>query len=135
MNKNIIVVVVLVILLVASVGWGWYSYQGNSKLQDKVKALESEKTTLQGKIEKGLAYAESLDILLDPARKQVGLPVKQNFSETELLSKLEERIKATGDSQLQSDLDTMKKGGNAATTASISFMARATSAIVDTLKQ
>ena len=134
MNKNNIIVVVLLVLLIAAIGGGWFFWQGKAKLQGEVKALESEKVALQNKIEKGLAYAESLDILLEPARKQAGLPVKQDLSEEELLLKLTDAIQATADSKLQENLATMKKGGNAAQTATISFMEHTVSAIVDTLK-
>jgi len=134
MYKNNIIVVVLLVLLIAAIGGGWFFWQGKAKLQGEVKALESEKVALQNKIEKGLAYAESLDILLEPARKQAGLPVKQDLSEEELLLKLTDAIQATADSKLQENLATMKKGGNAAQTATISFMEHTVSAIVDTLK-
>ena len=134
MNKNNIIVVVLLVLLVASIGGGYFFWQGKAKLQGEVKTLEGEKVALQSKIEKGLAYARALDLLLDPARKQVGMPVKQELSETDLLLKLTDAIKATADSKLQDNLATMKEGGNAAQTATISFMEHTASAIVDTLK-
>ena len=63
MNKNIIISV-LVVLLVVGVGW---MYLGKTKLQDQVK-------TLQTKVEKGLTYAKSLDLLFEPGRKQAGIP-------------------------------------------------------------
>ncbi|MCL5011005.1 MAG: hypothetical protein M1127_02235 [Patescibacteria group bacterium] len=119
-------------MLVAVAGWGVYSY---TKSQSEIKTLESAKVVLQSKVEKGLAYAQALDLLLDPARKQAGLQTKQpNFSETELLAGLEEAIKATDDSKLQDNLVTMKKGGDAASMATILFMEHSVSAIVDTLK-
>lgn len=131
MKKNI-GIVILVILLVISVGWGCFTYV---KSQSKIKALESEKVVLQDKITKGLAYAQSLDLLLDPARKDAGLPTKEaNFSETQLLTELEATIKTTNDSDLQDNLATMKKGGSAASLATIMFMEHSVSAIVDLLK-
>jgi len=133
MNKNIIAVV-LAVLLIAVIGWGWSLQQGKAKLQGQIKTLENEKGALQSKIEKGLTYAESLDIIFDPARERAGLPTRQNLSETEMLSKLTETIKAIGDSKLQDDLDIIKQGGNEAGMAIISFMEHAVSAIVDTLK-
>jgi Tfp pilus assembly protein PilO len=133
MNKNI--VLILVVLLIAVIGWGWSLQQGKAKLQSQIQKLENEKGILQSKTEKGLAYAESLDILFDPARQQAGLPTRYNLSsETEILSKLTDTIKATGDSKLQSYLDIMKLGGNEASTATVSFMYYTPSAIVDTLK-
>jgi Tfp pilus assembly protein PilO len=134
MNKNIIVVV-LVVLLIAVIGWGWSLQQGKATLQGQIKTLENEKGALQSKIKKGLGYAESLDVLFDAARAQGGLPTRYNFSsETEILSKLTDTIKATGDSKLQDYLNIMKQGGNAASTATVSFMYYTPSAIVDTLK-
>lgn len=134
MNKNNIIVVVLVVLLIASIGGGWFLWQGKAKLQGEVETLEGERIALQSKIEKGLAYAKSLDILLEPARKQAGLPVKRDLSEEELLLELTDAIEATADSQLQDNLDDMKKGGNAASEATILFMEHTASAIVDTLE-
>ena len=133
MSKNIIIVV-LVALLIASVGWGWSLQQGKAKLQGQIKTLESEKVVLQSKIEKGLAYAESLDILFDPARKQAGVPTRQNISEEEWLLGLTEATKTTSDSKLQGNLNTIKQGGNEASAATVLFMEHAVSAIVDALK-
>jgi hypothetical protein len=126
MNKNISVLV-LVILLVASIVWAWTLKEGNAK-------LVSEKTALQTKIDKSLAYAESLDILFDPGRAQAGLSTRYNLSETETLTKLTDKVQATGDSELQTTLNTLKAGGAGATAASVHFMEYAVSAIVDTLK-
>lgn len=135
MNKNdTVVIVVLVVLLIVGLGWGWLSWQGKVKLQREVKTLDSENLALQNKIEKGLAYAESLDLLLEPARKQAGLPVKEDLSDEELLLKLTDAIEATADSKLQDNLAAMKKGGSAAQAATILFMEHVASAIVDTLK-
>jgi hypothetical protein len=133
MNKNI--VLVLIVLLIAVIGWGWSLQQGKAKLQGQIQTLESGKGVLQSKINKGLAYAESLDILFDPARAQAGLPTRYNLSsETEILSKLTDKIKATGDNKLQGYLDIMKQGGNEASTSTVSFMYYTPSAIVDILK-
>ncbi|MEK7120038.1 MAG: hypothetical protein AAB824_00660 [Patescibacteria group bacterium] len=126
MNKNIIVVV-LVVLLLASVGWAWSLQQGKIK-------LGSEKEALQNKIDKGLTYAKALDLLLEPARKQAGLPTRQPFSETDWILSLTEATKATADNELQSNFNDIKEGGSAASRASIFFMDRAVSATVDALK-
>ena len=135
MNKNdTVVIIVLAVLLIVSIGWGLLCWQGKVKLQEEVKTLESEKFILQNKIEKGLAYANSLDLLLEPARKQAGFPVKEDLSEEELLLKLTDAIEATADSKLQDNLATMKKGGSAAQEATILFMEHVVSAIVDILK-
>jgi len=133
MKKNIIVFLLL-ILFIASITWAWSLKQGNTKLEDQVKVLESEKTTLQNKIGKSLLYAKSLDLLFEPVRKQANLPTKQNLSDEEWLSKITEAAKATGDSNLQSNLDNIKKGGNEAQIATVLFMERAVSAIADALK-
>jgi len=124
MNKNIIISV-LVVLLVIGVGW---MYLGKTKLQDQVK-------TLQTKVEKGLTYAKSLDLLFEPGRKQAGIPTRQNFSnDMDWLSALTEATKATADSKLQDNLDDIKKGGNASSQATVLFMEHAVSAIADVLK-
>lgn len=124
MNKNIIIVV-LIIILVASVGW---VYLGKTKLQDRIKTLET-------KVEKSLAYAKSLDLLFEPGRKQAGIPTRQNFSnDVDWISGLTEATKATADDKLQKNLEDIKKGGNASSAATVLFMERAVSMIADTLK-
>ena len=133
MNKNIIVVV-LVVLLIAVIGWGWSLQQGKAKLQGQIKTLGNEKGALQTKINKSLAYAEALDILFDPARQQSGLQARYNLSQTEIVAKLTDKVKATGDSKLQNDLEIIKQGGIESETTTISFMGDAVSAIVDILK-
>jgi len=133
MNKNIIIVA-LVILLIASIGWGWVLQQGKATLQGKIKTLETEKTALQTKIDKGLIYAKSLDLLFDPVREQADIPTRQNLSEEEWLLGLTEATKATADSKLQNNLNDIKKGGDAGTIATVLFMEHAVSAIVDTFK-
>ena len=134
MSKNIIVVV-LVVLLIAVIGWGWSLQQGKAKLQGQIQRLDNEKGALQTKINKGLAYAETLDILFDPARAQGGLPTRYNLSsEEETISKLSDKVKATGDSKLQDYLNIMKEGGDEASTATVSFMYYTPAAIVDILK-
>jgi Tfp pilus assembly protein PilO len=133
MNKNIIVVV-LVVLLIAVIGWGWSLQQGKAKLQSQINTLENEKGVLQSKINKSLAYAEALDILFDPARQQLGLQGRYNLSQTEMVSKITDLIKATGNSKLQDDLETIKQGGIESETTTVSFMGDAVSAIVDNLK-
>ena len=132
--KNNLIIVVLVVLLIVSIGWGYYSYQGKTKLQNQITTLEGEKTTLQNKIGKGLVYAKSLDLLFEPVRKQAGLPTKQNLSDIEWLSKITDATKATGDSKLQSNLDDIKKGGTEAQMGTVLFMENAVSAIADALK-
>ena len=133
MNKNIIIVV-LVVLLIASIGWVLSLQQGKAKLQGQIKTLESEKTVLQTKIDKGLVYAKSLDLLFEPVRRQAGIPIRQNLSEEEWLLGLTEATKATADSKLQNNLNDIKKGGDAGTIATVLFMEHAVSAIVDTFK-
>ncbi|PIS39474.1 MAG: hypothetical protein COT33_01770 [Candidatus Nealsonbacteria bacterium CG08_land_8_20_14_0_20_38_20] len=133
MNKNIIIVV-LVVLLIASIGWVLSLQQGKAKLQGQIKTLESEKTVLQTKIDKGLVYAKSLDLLFEPVRRQAGIPIRQNLSEEEWLLGLIEATKATADSKLQNNLNDIKKGGDTASIATVLFMEHAVSAIVDTFK-
>ena len=124
MNKNIIISV-LVVLLVVGVGW---MYLGKTKLQDQVKALQT-------KVEKGLTYAKSLDLLFEPGRKQAGISTRQNFSnDIDWLSALTEATKATADSKLQDNLDDIKKGGDTSSQATVLFMEHAVSAIADVLK-
>ena len=134
MNKNIIVVV-LVVLLIAVIGWGWFLQQGKAKLQGQIQTLESEKVALQNKIEKGLVYAEALDTLLEPVRKQAGFPTRQNLSDIEWLSALTEATESTADTQLQSNVNDITGGGDTASMATVSFMEHTASAIVDALKQ
>jgi len=133
MAKNI-VIGVLVILLFAGVAWGWLSLQAKNKLQDKIVVLESEKVALQNKIGKGLVYAEALDLLYEPIRKQMGVPTRQNLSDADWLLKLTEATSATADNKLQGNLDDIKKGGNTASASTVLFMEYSASAIVDSLK-
>lgn len=133
MNKNIIIAV-SVVLLAITVGVGIFSYQGQTTLKGKIKTLESEKLALQNKINKGLIYANSLDLLYEPIRKQMGMPTRLNLSDTEWLSKLTETTELTADSELQNDLATIKTGGSEASLATVLFIERAVSAIVDVLK-
>jgi len=146
--KNTLVIV-LVVLLVVAVGAAVYFFITVQILSDKLKlagdssynmnleiqTLKKDNGLLKEKVAKGLAYAESLDMLFDPARAQGDLPTRYNFSsETEILSKLTDEIEATGDSKLQDYLNIIKQGGNAASATTTSFMYYIPSAIVDTLK-
>ena len=89
---------------------------------------------LQNKIGKGLVYAEALDLLYEPIRKQMGVPTRQNLSDADWLLKLTEATSATADSKLQGNLDDIKKGGNTASASTVLFMEYSASAIVDSLK-
>ncbi|MCJ7787086.1 hypothetical protein MUP06_02680 [Patescibacteria group bacterium] len=133
MKKNIILVL-LAILLIASIGWAWFLQQEKNKLQEGMKTLEVEKTALQNKIEKGLVYAKALDTLLEPVRKEASLPTRQNLSDIEWLSALIETTKSTADTQLQSNVNDIKGGGDTASRATVLFLEHAVSAIVDVLK-
>ncbi len=133
MKKNI-VIVILVILLVASIGWGVFVQQQKTKLQAENQTLTQEKVALQTKNEKGLAYAKSLDLLMEPARQQAGLPTKKELTGEEFLLDLTEATQATADSELQSNLDSIKKGGDEASQATFLFMEHTASAIVEALE-
>lgn len=133
MNKNIILAV-LAILLAASIGWAWFLQQEKNKLQEGMKTLEVEKTALQNKIEKGLFYAKALDMLLEPVRKQASLPTRQNLSDAEWLSAFTAATKSTADTQLQSNVNDIKLGGDIASRATVLFMEHSVSSIVDALK-
>src|SRR3989344_7230642 len=111
MNKNI-TIAVLVVLLIVVVGWGWSLQLGKTELQGQITALDGKKEVLQSKVEKSLAYAEALDSLLEPARKQAGLPTRKQFSEADWFLAFTEATKATADSELQIDLNDIKAGGD-----------------------
>ncbi len=133
MNKKIIIAV-LVVLLIAVIGWGWSLQQGKAELESQITTLSGENEALQNKIEKGLVYAKALDSLLEPAREQAGLPTRQQFSDVDWLLAFTEATKATTDSELQTDLNDIKVGGDAASRATILYMDRVVSTIVDVLK-
>ena len=136
MDKNIIigVFVVLVVLLIAVICWGWSLQQGKTELESQIQTLENENVVLQSKIEKGLIYAEALDTLLEPVRREAGLPTRQNLSDIEWLSALTEKTNSTADAQLQSNVNDIQGGGDAGSMATVLFMEHAVSAIVDSLK-
>jgi len=136
--KNNIIVLILAVLLIISIGFGVYSFQKSVKLekllQTKVQTLEGEKGALQQKLDKGLAYAESLDLLYEPVRKGMGLPTRYNISDVEWVSEFSRVTKAVGDDTLDGLLQEIQAGGSEASMATVRFMERAISGIADSLK-
>ena len=137
MNKNIIIAV-LIILLVISVGFGIYSFQKNTKgtepSQAQFTTSEQEKEILQQKIDKGLAYAKSLDLLYEPMRKQMSLTTRYSLTDIEWVTEFSKTTKAVRDDTLNYLLKDIMEGGTTSEKATVRFMERAVSAIVDILK-
>ena len=141
MNKNIIIAV-LAVLLILSAGCSLYLYlqQGNATSEEgKVQTISNEnnekaKADLQKKIDKGLVYAKALDLLLEPARKQSGIPTRQNLSDIEWITELTKATKETADVKLLNGLNGITEGGDSSQMASILFMEYSASSIVDVLK-
>jgi len=137
MNKNVIIAV-LVVLLVISVGFGVYSFQkstkGTGSSQAQFATSEQEKEVLQEKIDKGLAYAKSLDLLYEPMRKQMNLTTKYSLTDVEWVSEFSKVTKAVKDDTLNYLLKDIMDGGATGEKATIRFMERAVSAIMDVLK-
>jgi hypothetical protein len=138
MNKNIIIIIVLAVLLVISIGFGIYSFQKNTKgiepSQAQITILEQEKEVLQQKVNKGLAYAKSLDLLYEPMRKQMNLTTRYSLTDVEWVSEFSKVTKAIGDDTLNYLLKDIMEGGVTSEKATVRFMERATSAIIDVLK-
>src|SRR3989338_25317 len=112
MNKNVIIAV-LVVLLVISVGFGVYSFQKSTK---------------------GMGYAKSLDLLYEPMRKQMNLTTKYSLTDVEWVSEFSKVTKAVKDDTLNYLLKDIMDGGATGEKATIRFMERAVSAIMDVLK-
>jgi len=146
MNKNIIVWV-LAVLLVLSLVFGVYFFQKSNKaeklLQDKTKelglaqnkvnALGAEKEVLQKNVEKGAAYLNSLDLLLEPMRKEMGLATK-NLTDFEWMTEFLNSAKATGDKELENLAKDIQKGGAAGNQATLRFIDKVLKSTTDIFK-
>jgi len=146
MNKNIIVWV-LAVLLVLSLVFGVYFFQKSNKaeklLQDKTKelglaqnkvnVLGAEKEALQKNVEKGAAYLNSLDLLLEPMRKDMGLATK-NLTDFEWMTEFLNSAKATGDKELENLAKDIQKGGAAGNQATLRFIDKVLKSTTDIFK-
>jgi prefoldin subunit 5 len=146
MNKNIIVWA-LAVLLVLSLVFGVYFFQKSNKAekllqdkteelglaQNKVNVLGAEKETFQKNVEKGAAYLNSLDLLLEPMRKDMGLATK-NLTDFEWMTEFLNSAKATGDKELENLAKDIQKGGAAGNQATLRFIDKVLKSTTDIIK-
>jgi len=94
-----------------------------SAAQSQIKTLQGDYDDQKAKIAKATAYARALHIYLYPIRKEAGIPQKLSYpSDAAWLVALTNSVEATGDDILESNLQTIMKGGPEAQLAGIRFI-------------
>jgi len=127
--KQNLVILILAVLLVIIFGSGIYCFAANQKLQtvlkeaerkieglnSEIQTLRNEKSLLETKISKGLAYTEYLDIFLWPVFVESGITPPFKFSdEVEWILELRKRSEQLNDKQLRYHLEMFEKDGDIA---------------------
>jgi hypothetical protein len=148
MDIKIVIIAILLVLSITAAGWGWTVQLGKNEIQNqviilgnekialdkKITTLEKENASLKNKIDKGAIYAKALDSLLEPARKASGLATKPQYSEANWFLEFTEATKTTTDSKLENSLRNIMSGGDAGSQASMEYMDRAVTLIIDELE-
>lgn len=125
----------------ACVGFGFYIYKINPTFyqrpnNDKIQGLENQNQGLNGKVEKSLAYAIALDLIMEPTRQQTGLSTKKQITNSEWLNQMSTATNNTGDSVLKGIFQrfTVSAGGNDASGAVIEFTDYTIKAVLNNLQ-
>lgn len=118
------VTIILLVLLVVSLGAGVYFFISLQTANSKVQTLENEKAVLQAKIDKGLAYAETFDVLMWGAWSAAGLTPRFQFADnTEALLELKNRLNNLGDAELSAyEKEIEKTGGDVAVVKAMDYL-------------
>ncbi len=105
--------IILVILLIIIAGAGVYLFMSLQTANSEVQTLKSDNAALQAKIDKGLAYVETLDVLMYGGWKASGITPRFEFSDnTEALLALKNRISNLGDAELDAYEKEIEKTGS-----------------------
>jgi len=136
MNQKIVIILICC-LLVLSAGANIYFIQSNARekmtLQSEIQTMKKANEVLADKINKAKTYANSLDLLFEPARKEGGIPTRRGeLNEVKWMNDISNAVKATNDSGLENALNDLFKGNQQAMNTLMYYSA---GVIADTLQK